>query len=126
MIGSDFLYAKSQIEMLGLKVSTSKMTNAESPPGTILAINPSPGSQVEENSIVELIIATNLELIPTPDIIGMSLSNTINLLNEKGIVFEIIYIQADYSVQKDTVLAQDPQPGTSISPGGGMLLFVGK
>ena len=96
-------------------------------PGTILALNPSPGSQVEENSIVELIIATNLELIPTPDVIGMSLSNAANLLNEKGILFEISYIQADYSVQKDTVLAQDPQTGTTISPAGGaMILFVGK
>ena len=121
LIGYDFLYAKSQIEMLGLKVSTSKMTVTDAAilPGTILALNPSPGSQVEENSIVELIIATNLELIPTPDLIGMSLSNAVNLLNEKGIVFEISYMQADYSVQKDTVLAQDPQPGTSHIPGRG-------
>jgi beta-lactam-binding protein with PASTA domain len=126
LIGYDFLYAKSQIEMLGLKVSTSKMTDASSLPGTILALNPAPGSQIEENSVVELIIATNLELIPTPDLIGMSFSNTVNLLNEKGILFEISYIQADYSVQKDTVLAQDPQPGTTISPGGAMILFVGK
>jgi len=56
----------------------------------------------------------------------MSLSNASNLLNEKGIVFEISYTQADYSVQKDTVLAQYPGPGTSISPGGAMILFVGK
>jgi serine/threonine-protein kinase len=121
------MYAKSQIETLGLKVSTIKMTaDAAILPGTILAINPLPGSQVEENSIVELIIATNLELIPTPVLTGTSLSNAVNLLNEKGIVFEISYTQADYSVQKDTVLAQDPQPGTTISPGGAMLLFVGK
>jgi len=128
LIGYDFLYVKSQIEGLGLKVSTGKMTVTDAAilPGTILALNPSPGSQVEENSIVELIIATNLELIPTPDLIGMSLSNAVILLNEKGIVFEISYIQADYSVQKDTVLAQDPGPGTSISPGGAMILFVGK
>ena len=126
LIGYDFLYAKSQIEMLDLRVSISKVTNSASLPGTILALNPSPGSQVEENSIVELIIATNLELIPTPDLIGMSLSNAANLLNEKGIVFEISYTQADYSVQKDTVLAQDPQPGTSMPPGGAMILFVGK
>jgi serine/threonine-protein kinase len=128
LIGYDFLYAKSQIEGLGLKVSTNKMTVTDAAilPGTILEVNPLPGSQVEENSIVELIIATNLELIPTPGLIGMSLANAVNLLNEKGIVFEISYMQADYSVQKDTVLAQDPQPDTSISPGGAMILFVGK
>jgi serine/threonine-protein kinase len=128
LIGYDFLYAKSQIEGLGLKVSTGKMTVTDAAilPGTILALNPSPGSQVGENSTVELIIATNLEMIPTPDLSGMSLSNAVNLLNEKGIVFEISYIQADYSVQKDTVLAQEPGPGTSISPGGAMILFVGK
>ncbi len=126
LVGFDFLYAKSQIEMLGLKVSTSKMTNADNPPGTILALSPSPGSQVEENSIVELIIATNLELIPTPDLTAMSLPNAVDLLNEKGIVFEISYIQADYSVQKDTVLAQDPQAGTNVSPGEAIILFVGK
>jgi serine/threonine-protein kinase len=102
------------------------VTDAAILPGTVLAINPSPGSQVEENSIVELIIATNLELLPTPDLIGMSLSNAANLLNEKGIVSEISYVKADYSVQKDTVLAQDPQPGSTIPPGGAIILFVGK
>ena len=128
LTGYDFLYAKSQIEMLGLKVSTGKMTVTDTAilPGTVLALNPAPGSQVEENSIVELIIATNLELIPTPDLIGMSLSNAAGLLNEKGIVFEISYVQADYSVQKDTVLAQEPGPGTSLFQGGAMILFVGK
>ncbi|MCL4417909.1 MAG: PASTA domain-containing protein [Actinobacteria bacterium] len=126
LIGSDFLYAKAQIEMLGLKLSTTKMTDAASPPGTIIALNPPPGSQVEENSIVELIIATNLEFIPTPDLIGMSLTNAVNLLNEKGIIFEISYIQTDYSVQKDTILEQDPQPGTTLQPGGAMILFAGK
>ena len=74
-----------------------------------------------------LVIATNLELIPTPDLIGMSISNAVNLLNEQGMVFEISYVPADYSVQKDTVLAQEPQPGTSISPAGGaLILLVGK
>ncbi|MCL5071320.1 MAG: protein kinase [Actinobacteria bacterium] len=126
LIGLDFLYAKSQIEMLGLKVSTSRMTDAASSPGILLALNPPPGSQVEENSIVELIIATNLEFIPTPDLIGMSLPNAVNLLNEKGILFEISYTKTDYSVQKDTILEQDPQPGAAIQPGGPMILFVGK
>jgi len=126
LIGYDFIYAKSQIEMLGLKVSTSKITDATSIPGTILALNPSPGSQVAENSIVELIIATRVELIPTPDFIGMNISDATNFINEKGLVSEISYVKADYSVQKDTVLAQDPEPGTTISPGGSMILFVGK
>lgn len=126
LVGYDFLYAKSQIEALGLKVSVSRTTDISSNPGTILALKPSPGSKVEENSTVELIIATNLELIPTPDLVGMSLSNAANLLNENNIIFETSYIQTDYSVQKDTVLAQDPLPGTTIPQGGSMILFIGK
>jgi eukaryotic-like serine/threonine-protein kinase len=126
LVGYDFLYAKSQIEALGLKVSVSRMTDISSNTGTILSLNPSPGSQVEENSTVELVIATNLELIPTPDLVGTSLSNATILLNVKNIIFEISYIPTDYSVQKDTILAQDPPPGTTIPPGESIILFVGK
>jgi serine/threonine protein kinase len=128
IIGRDFIEASDYlIKSLGLFVRSSKAPTTDSinEPGKILEVEPPPGTRVSVNSVVELVISTNDPLIEVPDIIYRTLDEAINVLNSSQIKYEIIYISAANSVQIGTVLGQNPEAGSYISPVSSVFLFIG-
>ncbi len=128
IIGLDFISASDYLKSLGLIVISSKapLTGMVNEPGIVMEVIPSPGSIVEVNSVVELVISTNEPLVLVPDLIQLDLEQAKNRLGQKGINYEISYINMDYSVQEGTVLGQYPEAGTYISPGSSIILFIGR
>ncbi|MDD3819297.1 MAG: protein kinase [Actinomycetota bacterium] len=129
VINQDFITGLNQLQSLGLIVKSSRIPIVEenniNEPGKIVAIIPSPGSKVRANSLVKLMIATNEPLIEIPDFTSQSISTAISVIDSMDLKYEISYIKADYSVQKDLVIGQDPEAYTYISPDSTIILFVG-
>ena len=48
------------------------------------------------------------------------------LLISQNIGYEVSYISVDYSIQKNSVISQFPDPGDSISSSEKVIVFVGK
>lgn len=126
IIGFDYLYSYTYLESLGLIVISGKMPGTEYPAGTVIKINPPPGSKVKENSLVEIVTATAEQLIQVPNITQMSLAEAENILNTNNIDFEIIYVETDYSVQKGLVLGQVPESENYISQSSIITLYIGQ
>ena len=129
IIGRDFIEASSYLESLGLLVKSSKApiteTSSIREPGKIMDTIPSPGSEVQANSMVELIISTNELLLPVPDLMRLSLEQAASKLDSAGINYEISYVNTDYSTQIGMVLGQNPEAGSYISPVSSVILFIG-
>lgn len=126
IVGLDYLYASSHLESLGLIVKESKKPDSECAPGIVTEIYPFPGTEVKENSLVEIIVSTTEQLILVPDISRINLDEAESILNSNNINYEISYIDTNYSVQKGLVIDQDPEAGTYISAGSLVTLYIGK
>ncbi len=129
IIGLDYLYSYTYLESLGLVVISSKIPSTEHPAGTVgtvIQINPPPGSKVKENSLVEIITTTTEHLMQVPNVIQMSLAEAENILDTNNIKFETIYVKTDYSVQKGLVLGQVPESENYISQNSIVTLYVGQ
>lgn len=127
IIGLDYIYASNYLKSLGFVVKGSKapVTDSINEVGKIINVIPSPGSKVEVNSMVELVISSNESLILVPDLMNLSSEQAISILDSDEIKYEISYVTTDYSVQVGTVLGQNPEAGTYISPASSIILFVG-
>jgi len=130
IIGLDFIEASNYLESLGLIVKSINKapvtsTDITNETGKIIKVIPSPGTKVKANSLVEITISTNEPLVLVPDLMQLSLEQAKDILDSDNINYEISYINTDYSVQEGTVLGQNPEPGTYISPGSSVILFIG-
>ncbi len=127
IIGLDYIYASNYLKSLGFVVKSSKapVTDLVNEAGKIIDVIPSPGSKVEINSMVELVISTNEPLVLVPDLMDLNPEQAISILDSNNINYEISYVSTDYSVQVGTVLGQNPEAGTYISPASSIILFVG-
>jgi len=134
IIDQDFINASNYLKSLGFIVISSKkpLSDITDEPGKIneagkvMEVIPSQGTEVDVNSVVELVISTSELLVPVPDLVQLSLEQAKNNLDSDNINYEISYINTDYSVQEGTVLGQNPEAGTYISPGSSIILFIGR
>ncbi len=128
IIDLDFRNASNHLKSLGLIVISSKkpLSDITDEAGKVMEVIPSQGTEVDVNSVVELVISTSELLVPVPDLVQLSLEQAKNNLDSDNINYEISYINTDYSVQEGTVLGQNPEAGTYISPGSSIILFIGR
>ena len=124
--GYDYYFAKSNLEALGLNVIARKNTDLNISPGTVTGTFPSEGSSVYKNTYITLFISTNEELIQVPNLAGLNFEKAVEILEAKGIFYEITYIDVNYSVQENMIIAQFPEPQDFISLNDKIIIFVGR
>ncbi len=127
IIGQDYIYALDYIESLGLIVESGKapLTDTANEPGKVVEVIPSPGSRIKPNSVVKLLISTNEPLVSVPNLLQLSFEQAADRLDSINLNYEISYINTDYSVQVNTVMGQNPEAGTYVSPQSSIILFIG-
>ena len=128
IIGLDYNYALRHLDALGLRVLVKAVpvNNEITQPGMVVTVEPRPGSELLTGDIVEIGISTLEPLIEIPELTGLDISEATLELGSRNIIFEVIYIEPDYSFQKDEVLQQWPGSGYYLPAGSRVLLFVGK
>jgi serine/threonine-protein kinase len=128
IIGVDFNYAIRHLDSLGVKVITNIVPlNSEiTQPGIVISVEPRPGTAITAQDIVEIGISASGSLAEVPLVTGLVISEAVLELQALNITYEIIYVETDYSFQKDEVLQQWPDNGIYLSAGSPVLLFVGE
>jgi serine/threonine-protein kinase len=128
IIGVDFNYAIRHLDSLGLKVISNivPLDSQVTQPGIVVSVNPKPGTAITSQDIVEISISASGYFSEVPSVTGLNVSEAILELQALSIIYEIIYVEADYSIQKDEVLQQWPDEGLYLPAGSPVLLFVGK
>ena len=89
-------------------------------------MSPAGGAGVNKNDIIILTISTKEQTIVVPNLVLMDFPQAEQLLVSQNIGYEVSYIAVNYSIQKNAVISQFPEPGDSISLIEKVIMFVGQ
>ncbi len=124
--GYDYASAKSALESLGLNIKIEKQASEVLLPGIVIEMLPAGGSDVNKNDLITLTISTGEQTIMVPNLVSMDFAQAQQLLMAQNIGYETSYIAVSYSIQKNTVISQFPEPGEYISVSERVIVFVGQ
>lgn len=95
--------------------------------GAILEQKPEAGEKVRkrEDIVIYVVVSSGSTATTIENFSGMELKAAKELLKEKGFQVNVIEKFSD-SEEKDKVMAQDPAPGSTVSQGGLVTLYVSK
>ena len=95
-------------------------------PGTILQQRPEPGTDISGPMTLEFVVSRGPEntLLTVPQLAGLSLSSALELIGRTGIMFEFSLQEYQADEQGETVIAQSPAAGTSVTPNTQVSLLV--
>jgi beta-lactam-binding protein with PASTA domain len=118
VIGQTYEDAKAFLEEQGLVVvdPPKKRQTDEEPPGTVVAQNPRPDTEVREGDEVTLTIAAELELVEVPDLTGMTIPEAQAELDRVGLILGRRSEEASDDFAVGEVISQIPAPGEEVDP----------
>ncbi len=121
LIGLSLADARNALIAVGLSVAQTVPVDTNQPPGTVLGVNPSPGSILAAGTGVVLQISSgNLQV---PDLVGLSSVQAITTLTQAGFLVRTATAY-DASQADQIVLAQAPDAGTSQTIGSAVTITV--
>jgi len=126
--GLELTYALRHLEALGIKVITKivPVDDENTQPGMVLMVDPQPGTALSIGDVIEVGVSVLEPLNEVPGLVGINIIEAVIDLESRGIIYEIIYVDPDYSFQKDEVLEQLPKEGQYLTLNTPVVLFVGK
>ena len=121
LVGLSLADARSSLTAVGLTVAQTVSTDSNQAPGTVLGVNPSPGSILQAGAGVVLQIASGS--LQVPDLVGLTRIQAITTLTQAGF---LVRTATDFdSTQADqVVLAQAPDAGTTQNIGSTVTITV--
>ncbi len=128
IIGLDLIYALKHLDSLGIHVITgiAPINETVTRPGLVVSVEPRPGTSIDAGSVVEIRVSVLEPLNEIPDLKGLNLQEALSTLDSLEIAYEVLYVEPDYSFQKDEVLGQWPENGSYLPYRWPVILYIGK
>ncbi|MEV7996200.1 Stk1 family PASTA domain-containing Ser/Thr kinase [Streptomyces sp. NPDC086077] len=92
--------------------------------GNVCSQDPQPKTQVDKNTVVNLVVSTGAPKVALPNVIDKNVDTATQQLEEKG--FKVETKTTESSSPEGTVLSQNPDPGTELEKGSTVTLEVAK
>lgn len=92
--------------------------------GKVIRTKPEAGAQIAAGDTVTLYVSTGKEPVEVPKVIGMSVSNAINLLTGSSYNLKVDYEYIEDNADKDTVIGQSITAGEKVAEGTEIILTV--
>jgi eukaryotic-like serine/threonine-protein kinase len=124
LIGSDEAVARSQLEDLGLIVDVNTKDSDE-PEGIVIGQSPGPGSELERNDRVTIVVSTGAGSVIVPDVVGQAEDSARANLQSSGLAVEVIEQETEDRGDDGRVLEQAPSPGSRVRSGDQVTIVVG-
>ncbi len=117
VVGDRVQDARAELEEAGLAVDAERTPSDEEPKGIVLEQDPEEGAEVEEGSLVALVVSSGPEQVEVPDVVDDPVEDAVEELEGDG--FEVSRTDAPPSseVLPGIVTAQSPDGGTLADPG---------
>jgi len=113
VVGKTREEAEQLIAAEGIQVEvTEKIDDGDA--GIVLSCDKAAGATLTSSDVVKLTVSKKRSV---PDVRGMSESEARTALRDAGYDYEITYVEPDDDEEDDTVLTQDPEPGTESAKG---------
>ena len=121
LVGLSLADARSALTAVGLSVAQTVSVDSNQAPGTVLGVNPSPGSILQAGAGVVLQIASGS--LQIPNLVGFTEVQAITTLTQAGFLVRTA-IAFDATQPLQTVLAQAPDAGTTQSIGSAVTITI--
>jgi eukaryotic-like serine/threonine-protein kinase len=124
VVGQDEAVARSQLEDLHLIVDVDTKDSDE-PEGTVIGQSPGPGSQLERDERVTIVVSTGAGSVIVPDVVGQSEEAARARLGGVGLSVDLIEQETEDRGDDGRVLEQAPAPGSRVHSGDQVTIVVG-
>ena len=114
LVGRPLADAREALEELGLEIGDVDETGEGDPPGSVTALDPEPGAEVEVGTEVDLTASPSG--VTVPDLLNESYRQAREQLEELGHEVQVRRRWVE-SRREFAVLAMEPEPGTVVPPG---------
>ncbi len=124
LVGLKFEDAVAILEQYGLKYSREDRTDDRVAAGEVISQSPDPGTEVEKGTPVTLVVSLGPESVQVPNELDRKATTAEKELQRRGLKANFISVPS-LPDQKDRVIRQDPEPGTTVAKGSNVTLYIG-
>ena len=122
LIGMTEAEARKAVQDMGLKFEVKSETTDSSKPYGVLSQDPQSGMTVKQNSTVYVVLNVDSKATKLDSYVGMKLEEIESKVKELGLKIEVDYVDDDS--EENTILAQNPIAGSSITEGDTLYLSI--
>ena len=122
LIGKTEAEARKAVQDMGLKFEVKSETTDSSKPYGVLSQDPQSGMTVKQNSTVYVVLNVDSKATKLDSYVGMKLEEIESKIKELGLKIEVDYVDDDS--EENTILAQNPIAGSSITEGDTLYLSI--
>lgn len=122
LIGKTEAEARKAVQDMGLKFEVKSETTDSSKPYGVLSQDPQSGMSVKQNSTVYVVLNVDSKATKLDSYVGMKLEEIESKVKELGLKIEVDYVDDDS--EENTILAQNPIAGSSITEGDTLYLSI--
>ncbi|MGI9586261.1 MAG: Stk1 family PASTA domain-containing Ser/Thr kinase [Acidimicrobiia bacterium] len=109
--------AFEELQNLDLKVRAIEETSDEVAAGLVIRTDPPAGEEVEVQSFVDVVVSLGAEQFGVPNVINENVDVARALITAQGFTVGAVEYQLTEDVDKNIVIAQNPEGGTNAAPG---------
>jgi beta-lactam-binding protein with PASTA domain len=118
--------ARQRLSELGFRPRLDgERPNDSFPPGTVIWQDPPPGTVLQPNSVVQLILSTGPALVAVPDVIGLNVAHATRILAAAGVRVGTVD-STSTGDERGVVVATRPAAGVGRPRGAPVVLVVSR
>jgi beta-lactam-binding protein with PASTA domain len=118
--------ARQKLDELGFRPRLESERPSDSfPSGTVIWQDPPPGTVLQPNSVVQLVVSTGPSLVPVPDVIGLNLPQATRILAAAGVKVGTVDSTAP-GREAGVVVATRPAAGVGRTRGSAVALVLSR
>ncbi|MGE0877695.1 MAG: Stk1 family PASTA domain-containing Ser/Thr kinase [Acidimicrobiia bacterium] len=123
--GADPDAVAADLTKAGLQSKVTKQSSDTIAIDKVITTNPPPGSSLDKNSVVTILVSTGPELVEVPDLIGTTEADARTQLQAKGFLQQVVNVLVADPAQVGKVVGQSPNPGDKVKAGSRVTIQVG-
>lgn len=112
IIGSGQAEAKKSVEDAGLQFVVAETQKSDKPEGTIISCSPDQGTSVNTNTEVRVVVSSGLITSGVPNLKEIDLKSAQDMIKNFGFQVGDITYENNDTIQKDSVIRQNPDADT--------------
>ena len=126
VVGLTQRQAQQKLGNRGFQFTITEEGSVEEKPGTVLRQDPAGGTPVEPGSTVAIVVASAVETIFVPDLLGQGAQEASDTLAAAGLEPRTSLVDVTDPAQEGIVLDQTPASGEEVEQGAPVRIFVGR
>lgn len=123
--GQDIVATIETLNQLGLRLKVDRREpNANLPKDTVVSQTPAPGSGIKKGRQVRVVLSLGPSELQAPKLVGEHFRKAEVMIRRAGFFPGVISRAWSPTAERDTIIAQSPDPGTPVEKGGRISLLV--